>query len=246
MDEHDWLRRTVRGEPPAPAHHGVPGATAGERGGRHSAGTWLGSASSSRVENLAARSPRSIDRQVAEHAALTTSRHEPMDPPVTGKPSHEAGERARPGARGDAAGRLGRPGAAGRAGHAAPGRTAHVRMLHDMFAVPFGDRRHHGALPRRCPSARRPGPAPGAGSPGPGGPGWREGPGDPDAERRPGEMSRRRRSIAAFLAAPRAKANDALLTMLDPDIVLRANASRRRWAWTAPTLRAARMGAAGR
>src|ERR1700746_1443669 len=51
-----------------------------------------------------------------------------------------------------------------------------------------------------------------------------EGPGDPDTERQPGEMSRRREVVAAFLAASREGEFDALLTMLDPDIVLRADA----------------------
>ena len=39
----------------------------------------------------------------------------------------------------------------------------------------------------------------------------------------PGEISRRREVVAAFLAASREGDFDALLTMLDPDIVLRAD-----------------------
>src|SRR5437763_4723 len=49
------------------------------------------------------------------------------------------------------------------------------------------------------------------------------GPGDPDAERQTGEISRRREVVAAFLTASREGDFDALLTMLDPDIVLRAD-----------------------
>ena len=49
------------------------------------------------------------------------------------------------------------------------------------------------------------------------------GSGDPDAERQPGEISRRRDVVAAFLAASREGDFGALLTMLDPDIVLRAD-----------------------
>src|SRR6266581_3863631 len=49
--------------------------------------------------------------------------------------------------------------------------------------------------------------------------------GDPDAERQPGEISRRREVVAAFLAASREGDFDALLAMLDPDIVLRADAA---------------------
>ena len=51
------------------------------------------------------------------------------------------------------------------------------------------------------------------------------GSGDSDAERQPGEISRRRDVVAAFLAASREGDFDALLTMLDPDIVLRADAA---------------------
>jgi RNA polymerase sigma-70 factor (ECF subfamily) len=46
------------------------------------------------------------------------------------------------------------------------------------------------------------------------------GPGDP-----PGEISRRREVVTAFLAASREGNFDALLTMLDPDIVLRADST---------------------
>jgi RNA polymerase sigma-70 factor (ECF subfamily) len=41
----------------------------------------------------------------------------------------------------------------------------------------------------------------------------------------PGEISRRREVVAAFLAASREGDFDALLTMLDPDIVLRADSA---------------------
>jgi RNA polymerase sigma-70 factor, ECF subfamily len=97
-------------------------------------------------------------------------------------------------------------------------------VLHDMFAVPFEEiapvverspaaaRQLASRARRRVHEARaqeaRVQP---------------EGPGDPDAERQPGEISRRREVVAAFLAASREGDFDALLTMLDPDIVLRAD-----------------------
>jgi RNA polymerase sigma-70 factor (ECF subfamily) len=87
-------------------------------------------------------------------------------------------------------------------------------VLHDMFAVPFEEiapiverspvatRQLASRARRRVQEARS---------------------GDPDAERQPGEISRRREVVAAFLAASREGDFDALLTMLDPDIVLRAD-----------------------
>jgi RNA polymerase sigma factor (sigma-70 family) len=92
-------------------------------------------------------------------------------------------------------------------------------VLHDMFAVPFEEiapiverspvatRQLASRARRRVQEARA----------------HEEGPGRPDAERQPGEISRRREVVAAFLAASREGDFGALLTMLDPDIVLRAD-----------------------
>jgi RNA polymerase sigma-70 factor (ECF subfamily) len=92
-------------------------------------------------------------------------------------------------------------------------------VLHDMFAVPFEEiapvverspvatRQLASRARRRVQEARV----------------HEEAPGGPDAERQPGEISRRREVVAAFLAASREGDFDALLTMLDPDIVLRAD-----------------------
>jgi RNA polymerase sigma factor (sigma-70 family) len=89
-------------------------------------------------------------------------------------------------------------------------------VLHDMFGVPFEEiapvverspvatRQLASRARRRVQEART----------------QEEGPG---AERQPGEISRRREVVAAFLAASREGDFDALLTMLDPDIVLRAD-----------------------
>jgi len=82
-------------------------------------------------------------------------------------------------------------------------------VLHDMFAVPFEEiapivERSPVATRQLASRARRRV--------------QEAGPGDP-----PGEISRRREVVAAFLAASREGDFDALLTMLDPDIVLRAD-----------------------
>ena len=84
-------------------------------------------------------------------------------------------------------------------------------VLHDMFAVPFEEiapivERSPVATRQLASRARRRV--------------QEAGPGDP-----PGEISRRREVVAAFLAASREGDFDALLTMLDPDIVLRADSA---------------------
>jgi RNA polymerase sigma factor (sigma-70 family) len=82
-------------------------------------------------------------------------------------------------------------------------------VLHDMFAVPFEEiapivERSPVATRQLASRARRRVQEAGSGDP-------------------PGEISRRREVVAAFLAASREGDFDALLTMLDPDIVLRAD-----------------------
>jgi RNA polymerase sigma-70 factor (ECF subfamily) len=89
-------------------------------------------------------------------------------------------------------------------------------VLHDMFAVPFEEiapivdrspvatRQLASRARRRVQEARS---------------------GDEDAGGQPGGISRRREVVAAFLAASREGEFDALLEMLDPDIVLRADAA---------------------
>ena len=97
-------------------------------------------------------------------------------------------------------------------------------VLHDMFAVPFEEiapvvERSPAATRQLASRARRRVQEAGAQEARV----QEEGPGDPDAERQPGEISRRREVVAAFLAASREGDFGALLTMLDPDIVLRAD-----------------------
>jgi RNA polymerase sigma factor (sigma-70 family) len=115
-------------------------------------------------------------------------------------------------------------------------------VLHDMFAVPFEEiapiverspvatRQLASRARRRVQEAR----AQEAGS------------GGPDAERQPGEISRRRDVVAAFLAASREGEFDALLTMLDPGIVLRADAAAAKMGADSADAAAGRMGADGR
>ena len=118
-------------------------------------------------------------------------------------------------------------------------------VLHDMFAVPFDEiapiverspvatRQLASRARRRVQEAR-----------GQEARGQEAGSGDPDAERQPGEISRRRDVVNAFLAASREGDFDALLTMLDPDIVLRADAAAAQMGAESADAAAARMGAA--
>jgi RNA polymerase sigma-70 factor (ECF subfamily) len=115
-------------------------------------------------------------------------------------------------------------------------------VLHDMFAVPFEEiapivERSPVATRQLASRARRrvqEAQAQEAGS------------GNPDAERQPGEISRRRDVVAAFLAAAREGEFDALLTMLDPGIVLRADAAAAKMGADSADAAAGRMGADGR
>jgi RNA polymerase sigma-70 factor (ECF subfamily) len=125
-------------------------------------------------------------------------------------------------------------------------------VLHDMFAVPFEEiapiverspvatRQLASRARRRVQEARaQEGRAEGVRAQG-------AGSGGPDAERQPGEISRRREVVAAFLAASREGEFDALLTMLDPDIVLRADAAAAKMGADSADAAAGRMGADGR
>ena len=88
-------------------------------------------------------------------------------------------------------------------------------VLHDMFGVPFEEiapivERSPAAARQLASRARRR---------------VQQANAEPDADARPdAEAARRREVVAAFLAASREGDFDALLAMLDPDIVLRADA----------------------
>jgi RNA polymerase sigma factor (sigma-70 family) len=123
-------------------------------------------------------------------------------------------------------------------------------VLHDMFAVPFDE---IAPIVERSPVAtrqlasrarRRVQEARGQEARGQEARGQEAGSGDPDSERQPGEISRRRDVVNAFLAASREGDFDALLTMLDPDIVLRADAAAAQMGAESADAAAARMGAA--
>jgi RNA polymerase sigma factor (sigma-70 family) len=103
-------------------------------------------------------------------------------------------------------------------------------VLHDMFAVPFDEiapivERSPAATRQLASRARR-----------------RV---QQEARVGEGEISRRREVVNAFLAASRAGDFDALLTMLDPDIVLRADAAAAQMGADSADAAAARMGADG-
>src|SRR5439155_17207931 len=120
-------------------------------------------------------------------------------------------------------------------------------VLHDMFAVPFEElapiverspvatRQLASRARRRVQEAR----AQEARA-------QEQGSGGPDAEWQPGEISRRRDVVAAFLAASREGEFDALLTMLDPGIVLRADAAAAKMGADSADAAAARTGADGK
>ena len=125
-------------------------------------------------------------------------------------------------------------------------------VLHDMFAVPFEEiapiverspaatRQLASRARRRVQEARlQEARAQEART-------QEQGSGGPDAERQPGEISRRRDVVAAFLAASREGEFDALLTMLDPGIVLRADAAAAKMGANSADAAAGRMGADGR
>ena len=173
----------------------------------------------------------------------TLRREEPMDPPVTGQPVTEPVAEPANGTDPEHEAVL-----ADSVGLAllvvldtlTPAeRLAFV--LHDMFAVPFEEiapiverspvatRQLASRARRRVQEVR----VEEAGS------------GDPDAERQPGEISRRREVVNAFLAASRDGDFDALLTMLDPDIMLRADAAAAQMGADSRDAAAARMGADG-
>ena len=148
----------------------------------------------------------------------TSRREEPLEADVPDPIVDRARTASRPRAGGDA-GRLRRPRAAGRARHAGAGRAArvraarHVRACRSTRSRPIVDR-----TPGRRPPARQPGPPAGAGR----------------GRRRPSaDLARQREVVDAFLAASRGGDFDGLLAVLDPDVVLRADAA------------AVRMGGAG-
>ncbi|MGH3191804.1 MAG: sigma-70 family RNA polymerase sigma factor, partial [Streptosporangiaceae bacterium] len=100
-------------------------------------------------------------------------------------------------------------------------------VLHDMFGVPFEEiapivERSPAATRQLASRARRR--VRQAGPKGPADPEAGTSRQETEASRLPEEVSRQREVVAAFLAASREGDFEALLAMLDPDIVLRADA----------------------
>ena len=160
----------------------------------------------SEVENLGALADDRRRARLAEHAALAQRAARGAARRPHARPDRRPRRRDRPGARG-AAGRLGRPRAARRARDADPAeRLAFV--LHDMFAVPFDEiapivdrspeaaRQLASRARRRVQGETR----------------------SPDAD-----LDTQREVVDAFLAAARDGDFEALLAVLDPDVVLRAD-----------------------
>ena len=209
MSEHDWLAE--RFEENRPHLHAVAYRMLGSSAEADDAvqETWLrlSRAGVGGVENLGGWLTTIVARvSLNMLRSRTLRREEPIDPPATGQPvappngtdpEHEA----------VLADSVGLALLVVLDTLTPAERLAFV--LHDMFAVPFEEiapivERSPVATRQLASRARRRV--------------QEAGPGDP-----PGEISRRREVVAAFLAASREGDFDALLTMLDPDIVLRAD-----------------------
>jgi RNA polymerase sigma-70 factor (ECF subfamily) len=209
MSEHDWLAERFEENRPhlrAVAYRMLGSSAEADDAVQE---TWLrlSRAGAGEVENLGGWLTTIVARvSLNMLRSRTLRREEPMDPPATGQPvvppngtdpEHEA----------VLADSVGLALLVVLDTLTPAERLAFV--LHDMFAVPFEEiapivERSPVATRQLASRARRRV--------------QEAGPGDP-----PGEISRRREVVAAFLAASREGDFDALLTMLDPDIVLRAD-----------------------
>jgi RNA polymerase sigma factor (sigma-70 family) len=216
MDERDWLAERFEQNRPhlrAVAYRMLGSASEADDAVQE---TWLRLSRSGTdgVENLGGWLTTIVARvslNMLRSRALR--REEPMDPPVTGPPANGPANGTDPEHEAVLADSIGLALLVVLDTLTPAERLAFV--LHDMFAVPFEEiapivdrspvaaRQLASRARRRVQEARS---------------------GDQDAEGQPGEISRRREVVAAFLAASRAGEFDALLTMLDPDIVLRADA----------------------
>jgi len=235
MDEHDWLAERFEENRPhlrAVAYRVLGSASEADDAVQE---TWLrlSRSGADEVENLGGWLTTIVARVSLNMLRSRTSRREePLDPPVTRQPVAGPANGTDPEHEAVLADSVGLALLVVLDALTPAERLAFV--LHDMFAVPFEEiapivdrspaaaRQLASRARRRVQEAR----VQEAGV-------QEAGSGDPDAERQPGEISRRRDVVNAFLAASRDGDFDALLTMLDPDIVLRADAG------------AARMGAAG-
>ena len=242
MNEHDWLAERFEENRPhlrAVAYRMLGSASEADDAVQD---TWLrlSRAGTDGVENLGGWLTTIVARvslNMLRSRALR--REEPLDPPVTAQPAADPANGTDPEHEAVLADSVGLALLVVLDTLTPAERLAFV--LHDMFGVPFEEiapiverspvatRQLASRARRRVQEARV----------------QEAGPGDPDAERQPGEISRRREVVNAFLAASRLGDFDALLTTLDPDIVLRADAVAAQMGMDSADAGAARMGAAG-
>jgi RNA polymerase sigma factor (sigma-70 family) len=210
MSEHDWLAERFEENRPhlrAVAYR-MLGSSAEADDAVQEAWLRLSRAGASDVENLAGWLTTVVARVALNMLrSRTLRREEPMDPPASGQPVAPPPDGTDPEHEAVLADSVGLALLVVLDTLTPAERLAFV--LHDMFAVPFEEiapivERSPVATRQLASRARRRV--------------QEAGPGDP-----PGEISRRREVVAAFLAASREGDFDALLTMLDPDIVLRAD-----------------------
>ena len=210
MSEHDWLAERFEENRPhlrAVAYRMLGSSTEADDAVQE---TWLrlSRAGVGGVENLGGWLTTIVARvSLNMLRSRTLRREEPMDPPPTGQPVAPPPNGTDPEHEAVLADSVGLALLVVLDTLTPAERLAFV--LHDMFAVPFEEiapivERSPVATRQLASRARRRV--------------QEAGPGDP-----PGEISRRREVVAAFLAASREGDFDALLTMLDPDIVLRAD-----------------------
>ena len=210
MSEHDWLAERFEENRPhlrAVAYRMLGSSAEADDAVQE---TWLrlSRAGVGGVENLGAWLTTIVARvSLNMLRSRTLRREEPIDPPATGQPVAPPPNGTDPEHEAVLADSVGLALLVVLDTLTPAERLAFV--LHDMFAVPFEEiapivERSPVATRQLASRARRRV--------------QEAGPGDP-----PGEISRRREVVAAFLAASREGDFDALLTMLDPDIVLRAD-----------------------
>jgi RNA polymerase sigma factor (sigma-70 family) len=210
MSEHDWLAERFEENRPhlrAVAYR-MLGSSAEADDAVQEAWLRLSRTGTSGVENLGGWLTTVVARVALNMLrSRTLRREEPMDPPAGGQPVAPPPDGTDPEHEAVLADSVGLALLVVLDTLTPAERLAFV--LHDMFAVPFEEiapvvERSPVATRQLASRARRRV--------------QEAGPGDP-----PGEISRRREVVAAFLAASREGDFDALLTMLDPDIVLRAD-----------------------
>ena len=208
MSEHDWLAERFEENRPhlrAVAYRMLGSSTEADDEVQE---TWLrlSRAGVGGVENLGGWLTTIVARVALNMLrSRTLRREEPIDPPASGQPVAPPPDGTDPEHEAVLADSVGLALLVVLDTLTPAERLAFV--LHDMFAVPFEEiapivERSPVATRQLASRARRR---------------------VQEARVQPGEISRRREVVAAFLAASREGDFDALLTMLDPDIVLRAD-----------------------